>query len=90
MTKEFDAKVADLSTCKDSFRKPEIVEVRQKGTRLEKREKQLYEQIRFAISFGILLQCGISGTVLWSQLSLFPCSVISDQQNKGNGNACAA
>ena len=47
LTKEFDARVANTSTCKDSYREPAKNNVRQKGTRLERLEKQLYEEIRY-------------------------------------------
>eukprot|EP00794_Sanderia_malayensis_P009877 gene9877-10887_t len=45
LTKEFDTKCEDMTTCRDSFKKHEKSNLRQKGRRLELLEKELYEQI---------------------------------------------
>ena len=47
LTKEFGATVANSSTAKDAYREPIKNSVRQKGARLEKLEKKLYEIVRY-------------------------------------------
>lgn len=47
LTKDVDGKVANSTTCKDSYRKYDTNGVRQKGVRLERLEKKLYEKVRY-------------------------------------------
>ena len=51
-----DGVISDVSTCRNSYKKPEALSVQKTGKRREMLEKELYEKIRYEGEFCVFLK----------------------------------